>query len=78
MTDRSEQQGVPGLCWVGMYLQKALQAEPRAARCCLGWLARKLTELKYIDGTGASAMTTFSKPLGFVAIWDFNERTALP
>lgn len=78
MTDRSRQQGAPGLCLVGLYLQKALRAEPGAERCCLGWLAGKLTELKCIDGADASAMMTFSKPMGFVAIWDFNERTALP
>lgn len=40
------------------------------ACCCLGWLAGKRTELKCIDGAGASAMMTCPKSMGFVAIWD--------
>lgn len=73
MTDRSQQQGVPGLCWVGMYLQKSSWAEPGVACCCLGWLAGKLTKLKCIDGADASAMTALTVH-EFCSSWGFQWR----
>lgn len=44
--DSSQQQGALGVCWVGMYLQKALGAEPEGSTLLLGLFCQEANRVQ--------------------------------